>query len=68
MPALKIEIEAGVCAGFGNCELAAPEMFKLDDDTNIAAVLRQPGSDEDGRKALEAVDYCPARAIQAHRT
>ena len=57
--ALRVDTEA--CIGGGQCEMLAPEVFEVDDDTGIAAVIgtgRLPRS-----RALEVVERCPGRAI-----
>ncbi|MEL7208786.1 MAG: ferredoxin [Actinomycetota bacterium] len=56
---LRVDTEA--CIGGGQCEMLAPAVFEVDDDTGIAAVIgtgRLPRT-----AALEVVDRCPGRAI-----
>ncbi|MEM9562205.1 MAG: ferredoxin [Actinomycetota bacterium] len=49
------------CIGGGQCEMLAPDVFEVDDDTGIAAVV------DDGRldraDALELIDRCPSGAV-----
>ncbi len=49
------------CIGGGQCELLAPDVFEVDDDTGIAAVTA-PGL-LDRVTALELLDRCPSGAI-----
>lgn len=66
--ALVVEVDVAVCNGYGNCAVAAPEVFDLDPDTNI--VLVKPGrpTDDDEDAVLEAVADCPVRALKAGRS
>jgi ferredoxin len=50
------------CRGYGNCLLAAPEMFDLDDDGLV--VLRQEYVGEDALGAVQRAIYdCPTDSI-----
>jgi ferredoxin len=55
--------DRGVCAGAGQCVLAAPDVFDQDDDDGLVLVLQeQPG--EDQREAVEeAAETCPSGAV-----
>jgi len=57
---LRIRIDRTTCVGFGDCVKAAPEGFKLDEDS--VAVFVQPESVERER-LLQACDACPVDAI-----
>ncbi len=63
----RVDIDETLCNGYGNCVVAAPEVFDLDADTNIAVV--QPGRpvEEDGPALREAEADCPVRAIALRR-
>lgn len=56
-----VEVDDDVCNGYGNCVIAAPAVFDLDPDTNLAVVLENPTADD---AVLEAVADCPVRAIR----
>lgn len=60
---LRVDIDETLCNGYGNCVVAAPDVFDLDVGTNIAVV--QPGHpvDGDGPALREAAADCPVRAI-----
>jgi ferredoxin len=57
---LRVRIDRSVCVGFGDCAKAAPEGFKLDEDS--VAVFVQPEAVERER-LLQACDACPVDAI-----
>ncbi|UAK31275.1 ferredoxin [Nocardia asteroides] len=61
--AIHAHIDAAVCNGYGNCLVAAPEVFDLDPETNIA--FTQPGRPAEGDRdsLFEAEADCPVRAI-----
>ncbi|MFI9534358.1 ferredoxin [Nocardia fusca] len=60
----RVHIDTTTCNGYGNCLVAAPEVFDLDPDTNIA--FTQPGrpTEADHSDILEAAADCPVRAIR----
>ncbi|MBB4689568.1 ferredoxin [Amycolatopsis jiangsuensis] len=64
--AYSVEIDDKTCNGYGNCVVAAPDVFDLDPETNIAVL--QPGhpTDEDDEAVEEAEADCPVRAIILH--
>lgn len=62
----RIDIDQATCNGYGNCVLAAPEVFDLDLETNIAIV--REGHAEDDEAVLEAEADCPVRAIKLSRS
>lgn len=60
---MKVKLDTDVCDAHGDCVVAAPEIFDLDDDDDVAKVL-MPEPGEDMRDAaLEAADSCPVQAI-----
>jgi ferredoxin len=60
---MKVKLDPDVCDAHGDCVVAAPEIFDLDDDDEVAKVL-MPEPGEDLRdKAVEAADACPVQAI-----
>lgn len=60
---MKIHADKDVCQGFGNCALAAPEYFDVDDD-GIVVVLEETVPAEKVAEATEAVRWCPIRALE----
>lgn len=63
-----VHVDERMCEGHGNCIVAAPHIFALDPDTNIAAVLTGRTTDADGPALTEAGSDCPVRAISFRRT
>ena len=59
---MKIEVDADRCAGHGQCEFGAPELFSLDENGELSYVA-EPGPEQapDVHKAVRA---CPTRAIK----
>lgn len=56
-------VDQGLCQGYANCVLAAPDVFDLDDESGLAHVIDEHPS-EDRRQAVEeAVRTCPTNAI-----
>ncbi len=58
---LRIQIDRGLCVGFGDCVSEAPEGFQLDAD-DIAVFGEHPESVERER-LLRACEICPVDAI-----
>ena len=57
---VRVQVDAVVCLGVGQCELTEPEVFELDDE-GIAVVV---GDGRLPRERAEAiVDKCPSGAI-----
>jgi 3-phenylpropionate/trans-cinnamate dioxygenase ferredoxin reductase subunit len=59
---LKITVNRDTCRGYGNCVLAASDIFELDDDGLV--VLLKQDVDEQQRGAVERAVYdCPTDSI-----
>ena len=56
-----VHIDEEECTGCGSCEEICPEVFKLDEETEIASVIKPEG----GHEALieEAMETCPVECI-----
>ena len=58
---VRLVVDAERCIGIGQCEMLEPEVFRLDDETAISAVVG------DGLLPVErarlAVEKCPSGAI-----
>ena len=59
---MKVQVDAGICAGFGVCLGLSPEVFELHDDGYAVAKTAEvpPECEEAVRKA---VSQCPSNAI-----
>lgn len=59
----RVSVDEGRCVGSGDCALAAPGAFEVDDDAALARVL--PGAATAERAQLERASYaCPTGAIR----
>jgi ferredoxin len=61
---MKVVIDRNACQGYGNCVVAAPDVFDLDDDGKVVLLVAEPGEDL-AAAVREAVRDCPVRAIVA---
>jgi ferredoxin len=59
---VKVTIDRGVCESHGDCVLAAPRVFEMDDDGVIHILAPAPGPDLRDQ-VLGAAAGCPTRAI-----
>jgi ferredoxin len=57
-----ILVDRKACRGYGNCMLAAPEIFEVDDDNLVVLLTDSPNPEHEDDVAL-AVAECPVRAI-----
>ena len=57
----KVTLDQDECIGCGSCEEICPEVFKLNEDTEKAAVIKPEGGPED--QIQEAIDTCPVTCI-----
>jgi ferredoxin len=61
---MKVILDASRCELHGECLMAAPEIFDIEDDQDAVTVLNAEPS-EDQRGAVEhAVTLCPTSAIR----
>ena len=58
-----VAIDGDTCNGYGNCVLAAPSVFDLDPDSNVAVLIDGRPVDADADAVEEAAADCPVRAI-----
>jgi len=59
---MKVELDADVCGGFGQCVAKAPDVFRLTDD-GYAVVLLGDVPVELETAVREAEQLCPTHAI-----
>jgi ferredoxin len=61
---MRIQVDASVCEGHGECVAVAPEYFDLGDDDGAVHVIGQPSDDPGSQaKARGAESVCPVGAI-----
>jgi ferredoxin len=59
---MKITLDLDACAGHGQCEDAAPEVFRVNDDGLVVQLIENPG-EELRAKVEDAARRCPADVI-----
>jgi ferredoxin len=60
---VEVRIESDLCNGYGNCVVAAPDVFDIDPETNIAFLVDgQPAAGQEDA-VEEAEQDCPVKAI-----
>lgn len=59
---MKVVVDLAKCQDHGQCVIAAPEVFAMDENSKL--VVLQPEPDESLREVVEdAADVCPEQAI-----
>jgi ferredoxin len=59
---MRIIVDQDRCMGHGQCELVAPDLFKLDEN-GIAQVLVENPDDNQLKRLEEAIRRCPEAVI-----
>jgi ferredoxin len=60
---MRISVEPGVCVASGQCYLAVPEVFDLDDEDGTVVLLDATPSGAVRAAAWQAVQNCPSGAL-----
>lgn len=60
---MRIELDSGLCQAYGNCLLAAPEVFELTESTPVVVVLHAEPGEAMRAEVEEAVLSCPVQAL-----
>ncbi|TXI41818.1 MAG: ferredoxin [Mycobacterium sp.] len=60
---MHISVDYSVCAGHGQCLLAAPELFDVPDDADQVVVLDADPPESQRERSIRAAAMCPAQAI-----
>ena len=60
---MEVRIDEDLCTGCGLCEETCPDIFKMDDDKDIAIVIKTDYDEYDEECIQEAVETCPSEAI-----
>lgn len=61
---MKMILDYELCEGHGECVVAAPEIFDLDEDGEKAVLLQEEPGEELRAQATEAVKICPIAALR----
>lgn len=54
-----VYVDEDACSGCGSCEEICPEVFSMNEETELAEVIKPEGAD----CVEEAIDTCPEEAI-----
>lgn len=60
---MEVRIDEDLCTGCGLCEETCPDIFKMNDDKDIAEVIKTDYDEYDEECIQEAVESCPSEAI-----
>lgn len=63
---MRVAIDTDLCQAYGNCLLAAPDVFDLQADGLVAVVLQEHPPEEMRPAVEEAVANCPVEALTLH--
>jgi ferredoxin len=59
---MRVRVDLDKCQGYGNCVLAAPDIFDVD-DSNLVVLLADPIPDDRAADVRQAVRECPTGAL-----
>ena len=62
---MEIKIDNDLCTGCGLCEETCPELFKLNEDDDIAELTKTEYDENDEECIEEAIESCPTEAISS---
>ena len=60
---MEVRIDEELCTGCGLCEETCPDIFKMDEDKDIATVIKTDYDEYDEECIQEAAESCPSEAI-----
>lgn len=61
---MRVIVDTEICEAHGDCVMAAPEVFDLDDDDNVVTLLQTEPGEELRDQVEEAERMCPVAAIR----
>jgi ferredoxin len=61
--AAHVQVDLGLCASTGTCEMVAPDLFEITDDGDLV-VLADPVPADQVDAARKAARACPTRALK----
>lgn len=60
---MEVRIDEDLCTGCGLCEETCTDIFKLNEDKDIAEIIKTDYDEYDEECIQEAVESCPSEAI-----
>ena len=60
---MKVKVDGSICQGHTLCAMAAPQVFKLDDEDGHSTPISEDVAPEFEAAAREAARSCPEQAI-----
>ena len=60
---MRVVADLGLCQGHQMCQGEAPDVFAVDDDTDLVVVLQEHPDESLRPQVRSAVTYCPAMAL-----
>lgn len=60
---MEVRVDEELCTGCGLCEETCPDIFKLDEEKDIAIIVKKDYDEYDEECIQEAVESCPSEAI-----
>jgi ferredoxin len=60
---VEVKIDEELCTGCGLCEETCPDIFKMDEDKDVASVIKTDYDEYDEECIQEAAESCPSEAI-----
>ena len=60
---MRVSIDKDLCTGEGVCEEICPEVFKVDEDSEVAVIIKEELDEIDEEGVAEAAESCPSDAI-----
>ena len=60
---MKVLIDVDLCTGCGLCEETCPDIFKLNEDDDVAEITKTDYDENDEECLEEAIETCPTEAI-----
>ncbi len=60
---MEVRIDEELCTGCGLCEETCPDIFKMDEDKDVASVIKTDYDEYDEECIQEAAESCPSEAI-----
>lgn len=67
-PRYQVTVDSGACEGFGSCQAAAPQLFRLDPRTGLNVTGTFDVGPEQVEAARRAAASCPEHAISVTDT